>query len=172
MQSSLDATRLGAGLPERIAARIQLLLATAPSAEISLRYLERLRLAAPTAFDRIASSPAALRCAVSVFSYSSFLSEAVLQNPERILQVANSGSFYRVLTAEDYELRLLDFLGKDHRGAPSAVDLARFRRRQLLRIVLRDVLLCSQAKDRPRRQLLLFGCCLDAPQKRGIWQVD
>jgi glutamate-ammonia-ligase adenylyltransferase len=147
MQSSLDATRLGTGLPERIAARIQRLLATAPSAETSLRYLNRLRQEAPTAFDRVASSPAALRCAVSVFSYSSFLSQAVLQNPERILQVANSGSFYRVLTAEDYELRLLDFLGKDHCGAPSAVDLARFGRRQLLRIVLRDVLGAATLSD-------------------------
>jgi glutamate-ammonia-ligase adenylyltransferase len=147
MQSSLDALRLGTGLPERIAARIQLLLATAPSAEISLRNLNRLRQEAPAVFDRIANSQAALRCAVSVFSYSSFLSEAVLRNPERILQVANSGSIYRVLTAEDYELRLLDFLGKEHRGAPSAVDLARFRRRQLLRIVLRDVLGTATLSD-------------------------
>ena len=30
-------------------------------------------------------------------AYSRFLSDAVLKNPERILQVANSGSFYRVL---------------------------------------------------------------------------
>ena len=61
--------------------------------------------------------------------------------------MANSGSFYRVLTAEDYELRLFDFLGKEHQGAPSAVDLARFRRRQLLRIVLRDVLGAATLAD-------------------------
>jgi glutamine synthetase adenylyltransferase len=46
-----------------------------------------------------------------VFSYSRFLSDAVLRRPERILQVANSGSFYRVLTVEEYEERLYDFLG-------------------------------------------------------------
>jgi glutamate-ammonia-ligase adenylyltransferase len=102
--------------------------------------LERLRQDSPSAFDRIASSPAALRSAVNLFSYSQFLSETVLQNPERILRVANSGSFYRVLPAEEYARRLVEFLGKDGAGAPAAVDLARFRRQQLLRIVLRDVM--------------------------------
>jgi len=145
--TSLDAIRLAAGLPERVAARIRLLLSAAPQAEVSLRYLERLRQEAPSAFDRIAGSPAALRCAVTVFSYSSFLSDAVLRNPERILEVANSGSFYRVLTAEDYELRLFDFLGKEQHGALTALDLARFRRRQLLRIMLRDVLGAATLSD-------------------------
>jgi hypothetical protein len=97
MLSSLDAIRMGSGLPERIAARIQLLLASVPDAPAASRLLERLRQESPVAFDRISSSPAALRCAVNVFSYSHFLSEAVLKNPERILQVSNSGSFYRVL---------------------------------------------------------------------------
>src|ERR1051326_7365019 len=134
-------------VPERIAARIQLLLRSVPDPQTASAYLERLRQEAPSAFDRITSSPAALRCAVNLFSYSHFLSDAVLRNPERILQVANSGSFYRVLTVEEYEERLYDFLGKDHQGVPSAVDLARFRRRQLLRIVLRDVLRVAALSD-------------------------
>jgi glutamate-ammonia-ligase adenylyltransferase len=124
-------------LPERIAARIELLLATAPDPESSRVFLERMRAEAPSAFDRIASSPAALRCAVSLSSCSRFLSDSVLQNPERILRVANSGSFYRVLTVEDYQDRLAEFLGE---SVPTAVDFARFRRRQLLRVALRDLL--------------------------------
>ena len=130
--------QLGEGLPERIAARIQVLLASVPDPDTAVRYLGRLRAEAPSAFDRIASSPAALRCAVLLFSFSSFLSEAVLKNPERILQVANSGTLYRVLTVEEYEERLYDFLGHDQSGVPSAENLARFRRRQLPRIVVRD----------------------------------
>src|SRR5437016_13926443 len=139
MQTLANAFRLE-GLPERIATRIQLLLASVPDADCATHFLGRLRHESPSAFDRITSSPAALRCAVNLFSYSRFLSESVLRNPERILQVANSGSFYRVLTAEDYVERRLDFLGAGHQGVPNAVDLARFRRRQLLRILLRDVL--------------------------------
>jgi len=140
MESSLGVTRLTAGLPERIATRIQLLLDSVPDPQAARRALERLQQEAPSAFDRIASSPAALRCAINVFAYSRFLSDSVLKNPERILAVSNSGSFYRVLSVEEYEERLYDFLGAERRDMPSAVDLARFRRRQLLRIVLRDVM--------------------------------
>jgi len=132
------ATRLVEGLPERIAARIQVLLASVPDPDSAVRFLDRLRLESPSAFDRITSSPAALRCAVLLFSFSNFLSEAVLNNPERILQVVNSGSLYRVLRADEYEVRLFDFLGHERPGLPSAEDLARFRRRQLPRIVVRD----------------------------------
>ena len=139
--------RLGEGIPERITARIQLLLASVPDPDVSLRCLERLRQQSPAAFDRICSSPSALRCAVGVFSYSRFLSESVVQNPERILQVANSGSLYRVLTAEEYEERLYEFLGKHHQGKPAADELARFRRRQLLRIVVRDILGIATLSD-------------------------
>ena len=139
MESSL-VVRLFAGLPERIARRIQLLLASVPDPPAVERYLERLQHESPSAFDRIVSSAAALRCAVNVFSYSRFLSDAVLKNPERILQVSTSGSFYRALSVEGYEERLFDFLGKERRDMPSALDLARFRRRQLLRICLRDVM--------------------------------
>ena len=127
-------------VPERVAARIRLLLASVPDPAAATRYLERLRQASPSAFDRITSSPAALQSAANIFGYSAFLSDAVLKNPEQILQVASSGNFYRVLSVEEYEERLYDFLGAGHGGVPSGVELARFRRRQLLRIALRDVL--------------------------------
>jgi glutamate-ammonia-ligase adenylyltransferase len=143
MQTSGYGIGLAEGLPERIATRIQLLLASAPDPASAAHFLERLRHESLSAFDRICSSPAALRCAVNLFSHSKFLSEAVLKNPELILQVAISGNLYRVLTAEEYEKRLFDFLGAGREGVPSAVDLARFRRRQLLRILLRDVLGCA-----------------------------
>src|SRR5689334_20406005 len=113
-------------LPERIAARLELLLKTVPDPAGSRAFLQRLRAESPSAFERVASSPAALRCAVNVFSYSRFLSDSVLQNPERILQVANSGSFYRVRTVDEFQQRLSTFLGE---SVPTAVDFARFRRR-------------------------------------------
>jgi len=127
-------------VPERLAARISSLLASVPDPAAATRYFERLQQASPSAFDRITSSPAALRSAANIFAYSAFLSDAVLKNPEQILQVASSGSFYRVLTVEEYEERLYDFLGATRGGTLTAVELARFRRRQLLRIALRDVL--------------------------------
>src|ERR1035437_2829212 len=123
MPSSLEgavAIRLGAALPERIATRTKRLLVAAPDPDAAMRYLERLRLEQPSAFDRICNSSAALQWAVSLFCYSSFLSEAVLKNPERLLEVASSGSFYRVHTVDEYEERLFEFLGAEYLGVPSS----------------------------------------------------
>ena len=94
MDQPTSVFRLAAGLPERIAKRIQLLLASVPDPEAAERTSERLHHESPSAFDRITSSPAALRCAVNVFAYSRFLSDAVLKNPERILA---GGQFRQLL---------------------------------------------------------------------------
>jgi glutamate-ammonia-ligase adenylyltransferase len=165
MENSFDLARLGAGLPERIATRIQLLLAGAPDPDKALLYLDRLRQESPSAFSRILSSPAALRCAMGLFSYSRFLSDAAMRAPERILQVAGSGSFYRALTAEEFAERLAEFLG-DGTGAPSSVNLARFRRRQLLRILLRDVLGAATLSDVAGELASLADAILDVTYRR------
>ena len=62
-------------VPERVAARIRLLLASVPDPQAAARYLERLGQASPSAFDRITSSPAALQSAANIFAYSAFLSD-------------------------------------------------------------------------------------------------
>jgi len=161
MPNSLDEIRPGSGLPDRTAERIQASLASVPDAETAALYLGRLRQEMPAAFERIVNSPAALQCAVHVFSYSRFLSDAVLRRPESILEVANSGSFYRVLTMDGYEERLFDFLGKDHLGVPTGVELARFRRRQILRIALRDVLGVATLTDVTEELSSLADAILD-----------
>src|SRR5579862_1339890 len=86
-----DIARLGGGIPERITARIQSLLASVPDPDEALHFLERLREENPAAFNRISSSPASLRGLITTFSYSRFLSEAVLRRPEWLLQVAGAG---------------------------------------------------------------------------------
>ena len=65
-----DIARLGGGIPERIMARIQSLLASVPDPDEALHFLERLRQDCPAAFNRIASSPAILRSLITAFSYS------------------------------------------------------------------------------------------------------
>ena len=166
MDSSIALGRLEAAIPERVAARIQVLLAGSPDQEKAVFYLDRLREEAPSAFHRVTGSPVALRCAVGIFTYSKFLSNAVLRNPERILQVSSSGSFYRVLSVEEYAERLYEFLGKDSKGVPEAVDLARFRRRQLLRIVLRDALGGATLSDIAAELSNLADAVLDVAYRR------
>src|ERR1039458_7176162 len=116
----------------------------APNPERARDFLGRLQQLFPSTYRRIMANPAALRCAATLFSYSRFLSESVLRDPERILHVAASTTFNSVLTLENYRERLYSFLGT---VVPSAVDFARFRRRQLLRIVRRDVLGAATLSD-------------------------
>jgi len=166
MQSTIDALHLGVILPEHLVSRVQGLLASVPDPATALHYLERLHHASPTAFDRICGSPTALKFAVHLFAYSDFLSDFVIRFPDRLLETANSGSLYRVLTVEDYEERLFEFLGKDHPGVPEPIDLARFRRLQLLRIALRDVLGMSTLSDVTQELSHLADAILDVTLRR------
>ncbi len=112
-----------------------------PDPEAAAQFLERLRQESPSAFDRIASSPAALRCAINrvllqplSFRRRDAESRTAFCRPP--IRAASIACFRRKIMAPGWP----DHLGKERGGVPSAVDLARFRRRQLLRIVLRDVL--------------------------------
>ena len=134
-------------LPERIAARIEILLASTPDPVQARHFLNRLERESPAAFDRISSSAAALRCGLAVFSYSNFLGSAILRYPEWLLQVAAGGNLHRVLTPEEIAGKLSDFLEPEASSPPSPLALARFRRRMLLRILVRDVLRMGTLSD-------------------------
>ncbi|HUB78415.1 MAG TPA: hypothetical protein VMB03_06450, partial [Bryobacteraceae bacterium] len=67
---------------------------------------------------------------------------------------------------EEYAQRLYDFLGKERRDTPSAVDLARFRRRQLLRIVVRDVLRVAALSEVTEELSNLADAVLDFTYRR------
>ena len=67
---------------------------------------------------------------------------------------------------EEYEERLFEFLGEDCPGVPSPVALARFRRRQLLRIVLRDVLGVATLSDITEDLSNLADAILDVAYRR------
>ena len=91
----------------------------------------------PAAYRRILNSPAARQFANQVLIHSRFLTDAILQHPEWIEELAGSGEMYRTFGVADYDLLLTSELA----GEPvTPLVLARFRRRQILRIMLRDVL--------------------------------
>jgi glutamate-ammonia-ligase adenylyltransferase len=161
------AERLGKRLPPRAAERLYVLLGSVPDPDRAADCLETLAQENPAAFERVSSSPASLRGLVAVFSYSHFLSDAVLKNPGWILQVAESGSFYRALTVEEFQERLAGFLTENGAGGvPPALLLARFRRRQLLRIVLRDVLGVADLSDVTGELSNLADATLDLAYRR------
>jgi [glutamine synthetase] adenylyltransferase / [glutamine synthetase]-adenylyl-L-tyrosine phosphorylase len=153
--------RLEAGLPERVARRVQLLVDASPDPVRAFRCLARLRQESPGGFERIAGSTAALRSAVALFSYSNFLGEGAVRNPERILELVESGTLYRVLGAEEHAAALEAELGAGS-GIPEALLLARFRRRQLARIALRDVLGLASLSETTQEISCLADVILDA----------
>ena len=80
---------------------------------------------------------------ISVFSSSEFLSEAVLLHPGWLIAILESGSLHRVRSAVEMEADLASWLVESPAldgEALSPFSLAGFRRRQILRILVRDVL--------------------------------
>lgn len=154
------------GAPPEVLHRIGVLLANAPEPATVAQHLERFWRENPNAFLRIASQTSTLRYLMAVFSYSAFLSEAVLKNPHWLEQLGRSGDMHRVLMTEEYETRLRQLIGWDSENAPSALELARFRREQLLRIVIRDVLSLGTLSDVTEELSNLADAILDLSYRR------
>lgn len=124
-------------LPPAVQNRFDLLLAGSPAPEQGLHYFTRLREQHPGAFDRLTRSAIGMRHLVAVFTYSRFLAEEILEHPAWADQLLDPVDLQRVRTAEDFRIRLEYGLPP---GVPPPVDFARFRRRQILRIMIRDVM--------------------------------
>jgi glutamate-ammonia-ligase adenylyltransferase len=117
---------------------VSALLPSLPNPEDSIHFLNRLIAEAPAAARQITENPTSLRYALTIFSYSRFLADAVIRYPEWLISIAEAGDFHRGFLTDQYETLLTESLAAD--GGPTALDLALFRRRQMLRIVLRDVM--------------------------------
>jgi [glutamine synthetase] adenylyltransferase / [glutamine synthetase]-adenylyl-L-tyrosine phosphorylase len=128
---------LARSLPAAVRNRFDLLVAASPAPERCLQYFVRLRERQPTAFDRLTRSTAGLRHLVAVFAHSRFLAEELLERPEWAEQLLDASELTRVITADTLRAQLDEALPS---GVPHPLELAKFRRRQILRILVRDVL--------------------------------
>jgi glutamate-ammonia-ligase adenylyltransferase len=128
---------LSRSLPPAALNRFDLLLATSAAPEEGLRYFARLREQHPAFFQRLTLSTAGLRYLIAVFTHSHFLSEEILEHPGWAEQILEAGDLHQVLSAETMRAMLEAELPP---GLPSTLELAKFRRRRMLRILIRDVL--------------------------------
>ncbi len=151
------------GRDARETERIQALIALAPDPTAAERYLSRLQQQSPSGFERIADSSAALRAAVHIFSYSNFLAEICLKNPEILWDASRPGVLDRASTVDDYEALLESALPP---GVPAALDLGAFRRRQLLRIAIRDILGLAVLSEITEELSNLADAILDVAYRR------
>ena len=123
------------------------LLAQSPDPDTALHYLEHYLSVAGTKAVEDGSGlllrGSRLHALLAVFAYSHFLSETLLHRPDLVEWVLGEADFYRVLSTEEMRAGLGPFSsGGTERAALElvALELARFRRQHLLRIMLRDVL--------------------------------
>ncbi len=89
----------------------------------------------PAAFQRLVHSPAALQCLIAVFSQSNFLTQEILDTPDWLEQLLSDGDLHRVRSTDEYRARL-----DEQAAGIDPLPFARFRRQQILRILIRDVL--------------------------------
>lgn len=136
-RATRELAALAPHLPPAVQNRFDLLLAASPAPEQGLHYFTRLREQHPAAFDRLTRSAIGMRHLVAVFTYSRFLAEEVLEHPAWAEQLLDPAGLQRVATVDDLHASLESALPP---GLPSPVDLAKFRRRQILRIMVRDVM--------------------------------
>ncbi len=130
------ATRVFQSIPDDLHTKFRYLLASSADPDGALNYLDRFQQSQPGSFARLRDDPSALQMLTSVFSHSNFLSEEILQHPDWIESLVHSSDLFRVVPFEDFVRRLEQSIGA---GVPSPIALALFRRRQLLRILVRDV---------------------------------
>ena len=116
------------------------LLAHSPDPDGALNLLERyVQGATPDLRREIANTPTALTYLVAIFGYSGYLAETFLAEPELALQFARDRNFTKLKSKEDLMQDYARFATTDPEPWLSA-QLARFKRRNYLRIVLKDVL--------------------------------
>ena len=154
VRAEANLARIQDRLPAPLRAAFPALLAQTPAPDDAVNFLERFLRAEGGASQAVlaflAAHPASLHYLLTVFSYSRFLSETLLQQPAlltSLLRPPRPGDgpahgprgIERARTREDLddEFARFDATSMD---VPPAVLLARFKRREYLRIMLRDVL--------------------------------
>jgi glutamate-ammonia-ligase adenylyltransferase len=121
-----------------LAAEIAPRIDACPDPEAAASGLAALARHSRDAFVRLVRHPAALQALVGVFSHSRFLSNLVIREPECIEALVSSRDLSWPVSRADYITRAGKAAGRVA-FAQLGARLAAFRRRQLLRILLRDI---------------------------------
>ena len=116
------------------------LLSQSPDPDGALNLLERYAQGAPPqVLGELARYPAALSYLIAIFGYSGYLAETLLSEPQLVVQFARDRNFTKLKSKEDLMQDFARFSTTNPDPWLAAL-LARFKRRNYLRIVLKDVL--------------------------------
>jgi glutamate-ammonia-ligase adenylyltransferase len=139
-KAALNLARLEQQLAPTLMVPLASLLTHSPDTDGALNLLERYAQEAPAdVLGEIARYPVALSYLVAIFGYSGFLAETLLSEPSLVIQFAHDRNFTKLKSKED----LMQDYARFATTNPDpwlAAQLARFKRRNYLRIAMRDVL--------------------------------
>lgn len=127
-------------LPETLRLLLPTLLAQVPDPDGALNRLERFSRELPSRVaDTIVRQPALLHYLLALFAHSAFLSETLIQQPELALWLGRERNLERLKSRDELLEEYARFEATAVEVEPGLA-LARFKRRQYLRITLRDIL--------------------------------
>jgi glutamate-ammonia-ligase adenylyltransferase len=133
--------RLDARVPPGVAAAIPTLLAESPDPDSALNLFERLT-GAPENHEllrRFDRSRFLVHYAIAIFGYSPWLGETLVQNTDLFASLGRDRTLDRSHSREDFLEHFARFRSRSFETEISQL-LARFKKREYIRIMLRDVL--------------------------------
>lgn len=158
-------------LPGPVFALLPTVLGQIPDPGGALNYLERFSRDPDAAgrrrvTDALARQPALLHYLLALFSYSCFLSETLIQQPDLILWLGRDKHLARLKSKEDLteEFARLETGALD---ADPALTLVRFKRREYLRITLKDILGMAELGETTLELSLLADVLLEKALERA-----
>src|SRR5690242_863685 len=117
---------------------LDFLLRDLPDQQAAERALERLRKENERSYQQLLKQPALLADVLALAAWSPLLATAIEQNPEYLSWLSRERAEPRVRTADEFKESLARFALTNSALNPQVL-LARFRRRELLRIYLHDI---------------------------------
>ena len=133
-------------LSEQVVVTLLVLLRQSPDPDLSLIHLERFLKSASMKGEPFRAHGNRLPILITVFGNSSFLAETLIRYPESLHWALDERRLYRVLSTEEFcsELGLFPLDTTDNETAHI---LAKFKRKHLLRIAIRDLLQFSSLAE-------------------------
>jgi glutamate-ammonia-ligase adenylyltransferase len=118
--------------------KIEALVRDLPDAEGARLFFERISTEHPSAFKALARDAGLLSDTLALAAWSPLLAATLAQNPDYLSWLARERTHARVKTREEFGESLARFSLTNSQLSPQLL-LARFRRRELLRIYLQDI---------------------------------
>ena len=163
-----DLQRVIARLPPGLADALPALLAECNDPDSALILFDRLLTAtSPEVLRLLERHPALAHYALLVFGHSRYLGETLIQNPDLLQSFLRDQNLGRSFSREDFQESLARFRSRTLETDISLI-LARFKRREYVRILLRDVLKIAPLAESTAEISALADVLLEA----GLREAD